>query len=70
SFVVIANHWHSHHRLYRHVVRLDRGIMTMNMFWLLLIVITPFATRIITSITCSACRTRTGPTQLAAASPT
>ena len=47
SFVVIANHWHSHHRLYRHVVRIDRGVMTMNMFWLLLIVITPFATRII-----------------------
>jgi len=47
SFAVIANHWRNHHRLYRNVVRLDGRIVTMNMFWLLLIVITPFATRLI-----------------------
>jgi uncharacterized membrane protein len=47
SFVVIANHWRSHHRLYRNVSRLDGSIITINMFWLLLIIITPFVTRLI-----------------------
>jgi TMEM175 potassium channel family protein len=47
SFAVIANHWRSHHRLYRDVARLDRRIISINMFWLLLIVITPWATRLI-----------------------
>ncbi len=47
SFVVIANHWRSHHGLYRNVGRLDGRIITINMFWLLLIVITPFATKVI-----------------------
>lgn len=47
SFAVIANHWRSHHRLYRDVVKLDRRIISINMFWLLLIIITPFATRLI-----------------------
>jgi uncharacterized membrane protein len=47
SFAVIANHWRSHHRLYRNVVRLDSRIISLNMFWLLLIVITPVATRLI-----------------------
>jgi uncharacterized membrane protein len=47
SFAVIANHWRNHHRLYRNVARLDGRIVTINMFWLLLIVTTPFATRLI-----------------------
>jgi uncharacterized membrane protein len=47
SFAVIANHWRSHHRLYRDVVRLDRRLISVNMFWLLLIIITPWATRLI-----------------------
>ena len=47
SFVVIANHWRFHHRLYRNMARLDRHIITLNMIWLLLIVVTPFATRVI-----------------------
>ena len=47
SFAVIANHWRSHHRLYRDVARLDRRIISINMLWLLLIVITPWATRLI-----------------------
>jgi uncharacterized membrane protein len=49
SFVVIANHWRSHHRLYRNVVQLDSRLVTINMFWLLLIVVTPFATRLISA---------------------
>jgi uncharacterized membrane protein len=47
SFAVIARHWISHHRLYRYVGRADTGIIWLNMFWLLLIVLTPFLTRFI-----------------------
>lgn len=47
SFLVIANHWRSHHRLYRNVVRIDNRLITINMFWLLMIIITPVATKLI-----------------------
>ena len=49
SFVVIGNHWRSHHRLFRYVNRLDSRIITLNMVWLLMIVIIPFATRLLSS---------------------
>jgi uncharacterized membrane protein len=49
SFVVIGNHWRSHHRLFRYVWRLDSRIITLNMLWLLMIVIIPFATRLLSS---------------------
>lgn len=47
SFIVIGAHWRSHHRLFRYVSRLDPRIITLNMIWLLMIVITPFATRLL-----------------------
>jgi uncharacterized membrane protein len=47
SFVVIANHWRLHHRLFRFVYRLDARIITLNMVWLLMIVIIPFTTKLI-----------------------
>jgi len=47
SFAVIANHWRLHHRLFRFVYRLDARIITLNMLWLLMIVIIPFATKLI-----------------------
>jgi uncharacterized membrane protein len=47
SFVVIGGHWRSHHRLFRYVDRLDSRIITLNMVWLLMIVIIPFATRLL-----------------------
>ena len=49
SFVVIANHWRTHHRLFRYVARLDRRIVTLNLIWLLMVVITPFATRLLSA---------------------
>jgi len=49
SFVVIGNHWRSHHRLFRFVNSLDSRIITLNMVWLLMIVIIPFATRLLSS---------------------
>ena len=47
SFVVIGSHWRSHHRRFRYVSRLDARIITLNMIWLLMIVIMPFATRLL-----------------------
>jgi uncharacterized membrane protein len=47
SFVVIANHWRLHHRLFQYVDRLDARIITLNLTWLLMIEIIPFATRLI-----------------------
>jgi uncharacterized membrane protein len=47
SFVVIGGHWRLHHRLFRYVDRLDSRIITLNMVWLLMIVIIPFATRLL-----------------------
>jgi len=45
--VVIGGHWRSHHRLFRYVDRLDSRIITLNMVWLLMIVVIPFATRLL-----------------------
>jgi uncharacterized membrane protein len=47
SFVVIGAHWRTHHRLYRQVARLDSGLVSINMLWLLMIIITPYATRVL-----------------------
>jgi uncharacterized membrane protein len=47
SFVVIGNHWAAHRRLFRYVIRLDKLIGPLNMLWLLMMVITPFATRVL-----------------------
>jgi uncharacterized membrane protein len=47
SFVVIGGHWRSHHRLFRYVNRLDSRIITLSMVWLLMIVIIPFATELL-----------------------
>jgi uncharacterized membrane protein len=47
SFLVIARHWVSHHRLFRYVGRATGHVIWLNMAWLFLIVITPFMTRFI-----------------------
>jgi uncharacterized membrane protein len=47
SFVVIANSWFAHHWLYRYVERVHRRVAGINMFWLLTVVVTPFATRVL-----------------------
>jgi TMEM175 potassium channel family protein len=49
NFLVIANHWRAHHRLFNDVVRLDQRSITLDFGWLLMIIVTPFATRILTS---------------------
>jgi uncharacterized membrane protein len=48
SFAVIGNHWAVHRRIFRYVNRLDGTLVRLNMIWLLMMIITPFATRILT----------------------
>jgi uncharacterized membrane protein len=49
SFAVIALAWGSHHGAFRYTRRSDPGLRTLNMAWLLTIVLNPFATRLLTS---------------------
>jgi uncharacterized membrane protein len=48
SFAVIGNHWAVHRRIFRYVNRLDGTLVRLDMIWLLMMIITPFATRILT----------------------
>ncbi len=48
SFLVIGNHWMIHRRIFRYVNRLNGLVIRLNMVWLLMMIITPFATRILT----------------------
>ena len=45
SFLVISAHWRLHHRVFRYVRHATRAIIRLNLYWLLLIVITPFTTK-------------------------
>jgi uncharacterized membrane protein len=47
SFAVIGSHWRLHHRLYRRIVRVDPRLISINMAWLLMIIITPYVTRVL-----------------------
>ncbi|MFC7620649.1 TMEM175 family protein [Microlunatus sp. GCM10028923] len=47
SFLVIAIHWSTHFRVFRQVRDVNARLIQLNLLWLLLIVITPFTTKII-----------------------
>ncbi len=47
SFVVIAAHWRSHHRVFRYVTATNSRLTAFTMYWLLMLVVTPFATDVI-----------------------
>ncbi|MFD7160900.1 TMEM175 family protein [Kribbella sp. NPDC059898] len=47
SFVVIANFWLGHHRVFEHVRAYTPAIMRLNLLWLLTIVVLPFPTEIV-----------------------
>ena len=47
SFVVIANFWLGHHRVFEHVRAYTAPMMRLNLLWLLTIVVLPFPTEII-----------------------
>jgi uncharacterized membrane protein len=46
SFFVISRLWSVHHQLFDGVVALRRGVLTLNMLWVLTIVALPFATEL------------------------
>jgi uncharacterized membrane protein len=47
SFLVVAAHWAGHHRLFRYVTAMREGLRRITMFWLLALVLTPFATKVL-----------------------
>src|SRR4051812_13800152 len=48
SFYVIGAHWSGHHRVFRYVTRLGGRLSILTLLWLLMQVVTPFATRVLT----------------------
>jgi uncharacterized membrane protein len=49
SFAVIAVAWAHHHDLFRYVIDVDARVRQLNTAWLLAIVLTPFATKLLTT---------------------
>lgn len=47
SFLVIAQQWRAHHGLFRYVVDAPQRLVVANTVWLLTIVVTPFATKVL-----------------------
>jgi uncharacterized membrane protein len=49
SFWTISGAWSNHHDVFRYLRRADGRLRTLDMLWLLQIVLLPFATRLLTS---------------------
>jgi uncharacterized membrane protein len=49
SFFVIAAAWRRYHHVYRYIERVDQRLVTYNLLWLLIVILTPFATKLLTS---------------------
>jgi uncharacterized membrane protein len=47
SFAVIGRHWAAHRRIFRYVSRANYRIGQLTLLWLLMMVLTPFATRLL-----------------------
>jgi TMEM175 potassium channel family protein len=47
SFAVIGRHWATHRRVFRYVTRLNPVVGRLNMLWLLMMVLTPFAANLL-----------------------
>lgn len=47
SFLVIAQYWRGHHRVYRYVTDAPPRVVALNVYWLLTVILTPYATRVI-----------------------
>ena len=47
SFVIIANNWTAHRRVFRYVNRMNRQVSALNMIWLLMMIVTPVAARML-----------------------
>jgi len=49
SFVVISVAWSHHHDVFRFVRRVDSHLRQLNMGWLMMIILTPFVTKLLTA---------------------
>lgn len=49
SFLVIAATWSNHHDIFRYLARADARLRTLNMAWLLTIILIPFAAKLLTA---------------------
>jgi uncharacterized membrane protein len=49
SFVVIAAAWRRYHGVFRYIQRVDARVRSLNVLWLLTIILNPFATRVLTA---------------------
>jgi uncharacterized membrane protein len=47
SFVIIGGNWSAHRRTFRYVNRMNSMVSTLNMIWLLMMILTPFAARLL-----------------------
>ena len=47
SFVVIWGYWSGHRMLFQYLSRFDRLLSALNGLWLLMLVVTPFATKVL-----------------------
>jgi uncharacterized membrane protein len=50
SFWVIAAAWSYHHDIFRYARRMDPRLRMFNTFWLLMIILNPFATKLLTGL--------------------
>lgn len=48
SFAVIGQHWAAHHAVFRWVRRLGGRVQRLNMLWLMILVLTPYITKLLT----------------------
>ena len=47
GFILVSFHWRSHYRVFRYLARFDARLTALNIFWLLAIVLNPFATKLL-----------------------
>ncbi|MBD0738199.1 hypothetical protein BGM09_33555 [Streptomyces sp. CBMA29] len=47
SFLVIAMAWGEHHRVFRTALRVDTRLRKINLVWLMMIILNPFATKML-----------------------
>jgi len=47
SFAVIGNHWAAHRRVFRYVTRVNHRVGLLTLLWLLMMVLTPFAAKLL-----------------------
>ena len=49
SFLAISAAWSHHHDIFRYAMRMDARLRTLNTAWLFIIILIPFATKLLTS---------------------